>query len=403
MDARRAGIFGSPTIEGAEPVSGTTWTRIAVHASAAEPVRRGHPWVFQDAVPRVPVGEPVVLEARGAVVGWGLGDDGDIAVRVLGTEVPDRPDLAAILRDRIGRCDRLRTRMVDAPTDACRIVNGEGDGLGGLVVDRYGELAVVRLYARAWERWLDAIVAGVAALPWVTTIVRRYGVARVDGREGIEVLHGPAPAEVVVVQEGPMRLLVRPAHGQKTGMFLDQREHRALVGRWSAGRTVANLFAYHGGFSVAAALGGAARVTTVDLAPEAIADARENFVLNGLDPDQHAFVVADAFAWLPKGGVDLLIVDPPSLAHGARSVGAARSAYRKLHRHLADSVVRDGLLATSSCTSFLDEPTWRAAVEEGLQGGAWSWLHTSAAPPDHPVAAGHPEGRYLKFGLLRRR
>jgi 23S rRNA (cytosine1962-C5)-methyltransferase len=145
-------------------------------------------------------------------------------------------------------------------------------------------------------------------------------------------------------------------------------------------------------------------VVTVDLAPAAVEDARENFRLNGLDPDRHGFEVADAFTWRADQGTDLLILDPPSLARGRAAVDAARAAYRKLHRHHGETLAPGALLATSSCTSRLPEADWRAAVIEGLMPhGRWSWLHTSAAPPDHPVALGHPEGAYLKFALLARR
>ncbi|HMV65639.1 MAG TPA: class I SAM-dependent methyltransferase, partial [Myxococcota bacterium] len=154
-------------------------------------------------------------------------------------------------------------------------------------------------------------------------------------------------------------------------------------------------------FSVAAALGGASRVTTVDLAPAAVEDARENFRLNGIDPDLHAFEVADAFTWRARGGLDLLVLDPPSLAHDRKTAGAARSAYRKLHKHHAASLAADGLLATSSCTSWVDSAAWVAAVEQGLDGRDAAWLWRSGSPPDHPCAVGHPEGSYLKFGLLR--
>lgn len=379
---------------------------VSVPASAAAPVRRGHPWVYADAVRRHPAGTPVRLVGPdGALVGWGLADDGDIAVRVLDTQAPPGADaVVRTLRERIPRADAVRLRLLPPDTDALRVVHGAGDGLPGLVVDRYGELAVLRIYAAAWLPWLEAVVDAVAGLPWVGTVARRLGVSRVDGDEGLVVLRGPPPAEALVVHEHGMALLVRPHVGQKTGLFLDQRAHRARIGQIAAGRDVANLFAYTGGFSVAAALGGAARVTTVDLAPEAIADARETFRLNGLDPDDHAFEVADVFDWRPRGRPDLLIVDPPSLARGRRSDGAARAAYRKLHTRLGPFVPRDGLLATASCTARLSAASWRAAVEEGLGGlGPWSWLEVGEAPADHPVALGHPEGRYLKFGLLRRR
>lgn len=376
---------------------------VRIPRNTVGPVRHGHPWVYADRVVRLPAGTVVQLEDdRGEVVGWGLACDGPIAVRVLGAAepVPARPD--GEIAARIRRADALRVRIVEADTDAYRVVGGAGDGLPGLIVDRYGDVAIVRLYAAAWEPWLDTIVAAVSACPWVTTIARRYGVMRVDGRHGLDTLHGPDPAPEIVVHEHGMRLLVRVHTGQKTGMFLDQREHRRMVRGLASGRQVVNLFAYHGGFSVAAALGGAAHVTTVDVAPEAIADARENFRLNGLDPDAHAFEVADVFTWMPRNRPDLVIVDPPSLAKGAKARHAAEVAYRRLHHRLGPTVPRDGLLATSSCTAQLDAPAWQRAVEAGL-AGAWSWLHVSHAPPDHPVAAGHPEGAYLKFGVLRRR
>jgi 23S rRNA (cytosine1962-C5)-methyltransferase len=383
----------------------TKLARVTIPRSTELPLRHGHPWVYADVRVGAPPGTPVLLvTAAGEVVAWGMADVGDIAVRVMGPGDPGTVDLERVLGERIERADRLRTRLIAEPTDAYRVVNGEGDGLPGVVLDRYGHVAVLRLYSKAWEPHLQRLVAVIERLGWATVILRKLGVEKVDGAHGVVLLSGPEVPASVVVSEGAMRLMVQPGVGQKTGMFLDQREHRALVGRWSSGRVVANLFAYHGGFSVAAALGGAARVTTVDLAPAAIEDAKENFRLNGLDPDRHAFEVADAFAWSPRGRVDLLVVDPPALARGKSAASAARAAYRKLHRRLGSHVARDGLVATSSCTSWVDEPTWRGLVEEGLgASGQWSWLHTSGAPPDHPRAIGHAEGAYLKFGLLRRR
>jgi 23S rRNA (cytosine1962-C5)-methyltransferase len=153
---------------------------------------------------------------------------------------------------------------------------------------------------------------------------------------------------------------------------------------------------------LAAALGGAARVTTVDVAPEAIADAKENFRLNGLDPNHHRFETADIFKWELGETTDLMVIDPPSLARGKQAKSAAVRCYKQLHQRHAFCVTRDGLLATSSCTAQLSFQEWRAAVAQGLDPWGWSWLSESRAPPDHPVALGHPEGQYLKFSLLRR-
>lgn len=377
---------------------------LRISRAAARALRSGHPWFLRESGPPLEPGTVVELREGDRVVAWGLADDGPIAARVLGRGgVPSRA-LPAEIADRVHRADGVRTRLLPAATDAYRVVSSAGDGLPDLIADRYGALVVLRVYSRAWEPHLQSLVDAFARLPWCTTVARRLGVQRVDGEEGLRVLHGPAPAELLVIHEGDMALPVRPYVGQKTGLFLDQREHRALARRWASGRLVANLFAYNGGFSVAAALGGASRVTTVDLAPEAVADAREAFRLNGLDPDDHVFEVADAFAWRPTEAIDFLIVDPPALARGRGADTAAARAYRKLHLGLAPHVPRGGLLASSSCTARLDLAAWSSIIEEALtEHGDWSWHHRSGEPVDHPVTICHTEAHYLKFALLRRR
>ncbi len=363
----------------------------------------GHPWVFREGPERFEPGTVLRLDGPdGKRVAWGLADDGPVAVRVLGRG--DIEPVDRMLVDRLARADRARTMLVPSDTDAYRLVNGAGDGLPGLVMDRYGGLVVMKVYAAAWLPYLNEVVAALRKLGWVEAVYRRFGVTRVDGREGGEVLHGSEPTEAMVVREEGMRLLVRPLVGQKTGLFLDQRAHRSLIRGWSAGRQVANLFAYTGGFSVAAALGGAARVITLDIAPDAVEDAKETFRLNGIPVDAHGFEVADAFEWTPRGALGLLIVDPPSLARGKKAEGAALQAYKKLHRRLGPHVAREGLLASSSCTARLSLADWRQAVAQGLaRTGDWSWHWVSTEPVDHPTSLMHHEARYLKFALLRRR
>lgn len=372
--------------------------RLALTRDTVGTVARGHPWVYRDGLRgSAAVGEPVgLVDERDRIVAWGLFEGGAIPVRVLGREPMPVP---ALLERRLARAERLRRTLGD-DTDTYRVCHGEGDGLGGLVIDRYAGVAVVRLYSRAWEPHLDAVVAALRARPWVTAVYRRFGVGRVDDREGGEPLWGPEPPEALVVTEHGMKLLARLRSGQKTGLFLDQREHRRLVRAWADGRRVANLFSYNGGFSVAAALGGARRVVSVDIAPAAIDDAREVFRLNGLDPDRHGFEVADAFHWQGEP-VDLLVCDPPSLAHDRDADAAARKAYRDLHRHVG-GLTRE-LLATSSCTARLSFERWEEAVREGLKGhGAWTRQAAGVEPCDHPTGFAHPEARYLKFLLLAR-
>ena len=302
--------------------------RLALTKDTVGTVARGHPWVYRDGVRgSAAVGEPVLLvDDRNKVVAWGLFETGIIAVRVLGREPMDVP---ALLKRRIG--EAAKRRLIPPDTDAWRVLNGEGDGLGGLVVDRYADVAVVRLYSAVWERHLGAIVDALRGE--FTSVYRRLGVGTVDDREGGEALAGPMPPDGVLIREHGMRLLARVRTGQKTGLFLDQRENRRTIRSWSAGRSVVNLFSYNGGFSVAAALGGARRVVSVDIAPAAIEDAKENFRLNGLDPGAHGFVVADAFRWAGEKA-DLVILDPPSLAHAKDADAAAKKGYRDLNRQI---------------------------------------------------------------------
>ncbi len=332
---------------------------------------------------------------------FGLADEGPIAVRVLGREPCA---LAKLLQARIAAAEAWRQRVVPARTNTYRLINGAGDGLPGLVADRYAELLVLRLYSAAWEPHLGAVLDALAPLDWAESIARRLGVGRVDGAEGIKPLSGAPPAERLVVEECGLLMIARPAAGQKTGLFLDQRENRRLVGRWSAGLRVVNLFGYSGGFSLHAAAGGARRTVTVDLAEDALRDARENFALNGFDPGAHEFVRGDAFRWKPGRPADLVICDPPSLARAAAAVGAARKAYRELNAHAAAMVAAPGILVTASCTARMREDRWLEAVRKGMArvSGSWCQVHAAAEPADHPVALGHPEGRYLKLAAFRR-
>ncbi len=379
---------------------------VRIPPDTAHAIRRGHPWVFGQL--RLPEpGTPVQLGDSRGVVGWGLADRGAIRVRVLGRGPAPARLLEDVVRERFTRADAARVRVVSGQTDAWRVVNGAGDGLPGLVLDRYADVGVLKVYSEAWLVHRPQIVEAVRGLPWASSLLERFGVTRVTDRTDAEPRFGKPPESVVVTEHG-MKMLVRPWTGQKTGTFLDQRENRRWVGELAAGRRVANLFSYAGGFSVAAALGGASDVVTVDIAEPAIEDARENFRLNGLDPSHYAFEVTDAFAWHPSrsvrpGKLGLLIVDPPSLARKGASRGAAASAYRKLHARLSDSVERDGLVASASCTAQLSLEQWLDAVSEGLnKHGPYAWSGLSRAPADHPVAHGHPEGQYLKFALSRR-
>jgi 23S rRNA (cytosine1962-C5)-methyltransferase len=196
--------------------------------------------------------------------------------------------------------------------------------------------------------------------------------------------------------------------GQKTGLFLDHRDNRALLGRLAKDMTVLNLFAYTGAFSLYAARGGASRVTSVDIAPAAMRDAARNFSLNGFDPELHEFVAADCFKLLEdyvREGkqFDLVILDPPSLARSKDNRFAAARAYKKLNILALKCVREGGLLASASCTSQIGPDHFKEILlEAGLDTGRrLQILQENGHAPDHPVPMSFPEGRYLKFVLAR--
>jgi 23S rRNA (cytosine1962-C5)-methyltransferase len=356
----------------------------------------------------VTAGEEVsIVAADGQRVGRGIFDPGSpISVRVWtrGNVAID----ADLVRARILRAVAIRERLfADGRTTAYRLVHGEGDRMPGIVIDRYGDVGVVRADGVAAEvvvrRFAETIAQTLSATGIRSLVLR----AQPRGEAvSIERLSGqPSPATVEVAEHG-VPFLVDLAKGQKTGAFLDQRENRRRVGELAAGRSVLNLFSYAGGFSLHAALGGALRVTSVDVAAGAHATAQASFRLAGVDPGAHDFVTADAFAFLRQAhergaSWDLVVSDPPSFAPNEKSLGRALAQYRALHRACADVLSPGGIFCASSCSSHVDAPAFAATLDDAALGRYdLSLLELFGAPADHPTLAAWPEGRYLKFAVL---
>jgi 23S rRNA (cytosine1962-C5)-methyltransferase len=397
--------------------------RLAVSRAAALAVRRGSPWIYREAVSRPRErgakeerGEPgdgvEVVDDQGAFLAHGFWDpDSAIAVRVTSREPRERFGVHA-LATCIARAIARRDELFDlADTNAHRLCNGEGDGAPGVVVDRYAHVAVVRLdtpaLARVVEAAADAIARELAARGVTSLALHRGRDEAKGGGSKITELRGSKPPDRVEVVERGVRMEVDLARGQKTGAFLDQREDRALVRALARGRRRAlNLFSYAGGFSIAAALGGAARVTSVDLAAAAHATAQRTFRLNEVDPGAHAFVAADAFTFLEKARAegqrfDLVVSDPPSFAPNEKSRPRALAAYRKLHGACAAVLAEGGVFCASSCSSHVDAEAFLATLDAEATGrGDLRVLDVRGNPPDHPTLPGWPEGRYLKFAVL---
>ncbi len=363
-------------------------------------LRSGHPWIYRDRLPRhdLRVGEWVRIEA-GSAVAFGLYDDeGAIGVRLFSWEAP--PD-DAWWKAAVARSVRARDPLAAAGHTAYRLIHGEGDGLPALIADRYGRFAVIQPHAASLEPHLPLVARTLlreARLKGV--VVRRAG--------GLEVLAGEAPPPEETVIENGLRFLANVREGQKTGLFLDHREHRATVRELAREARVLNLFAYAGGFSVHALDGGAREVWSVDVAEAALRDAERNVALNDLPASRHRIAQEDVFAALPRWAeaherFELVILDPPSLARRKSQRSRAEAAYRRLNAGAARLVAPGGMLATASCTAQVSPKAFEGAVRAGLReaGRHGTVVHRGGQPADHPVPAAFPEGRYLKFVVFR--
>lgn len=372
-------------------------------------LRRGHPWVYRDAVARLEVRPGTVVTAideRNKFVVRGWADEGPIAIRVL--TVQDEPIDTALLRRRIDAADELRRRVIPEHTTAFRLLHGEGDRIPGVVCDVYGVYASLRLDGSAAVAWSDTIIE--AMVP----VFEHYGIIGAlvrSGRRGQQKLEhawGEFPPEEVHVEENGIVLSADLFRGQKTGLFLDHRPSRAAVRRLAHGLRVLDLYSYVGGFSSAAGLGGAQSVTTVDVAPGAIEHARKTWALNGLDPSRQTLVCADVPEFLKSQlasgqQYDLIIADPPSFAPNQAARYTALGAYRKLHQACLEILAPGGYFLAASCSSHIDDRDFQEVLVEAADKSrrALQVLDTWGAPPDHPRLLAFPEGNYLQVYLTK--
>ena len=393
--------------------------RLELQRGLGRHLRAGHPWVFRKAVeklPRIPPGSVVDLTEGGRFVARGYFDPlSPIAVRVLTRDLRETID-GDFFRRRVRSAWELRERLLDRTgTDSFRLVHGESDGLPGVVADLYAGTVVLKLYSAGLTPARGMLVDALRALPGVRAVLGRDQLQGEEDDEdgkggggGARLRWGEEPPDPVVILERGVRFEVDVRRGQKTGFFLDQRENRALVRRLSRGASVLNCFSFSGGFSVNAALGGATRVFSVDQDADAIALARENFGRNDLDPNAHDFLAADVFTLLSSfreegRRFDVVILDPPAFAKSQRAVEAAIDGYASLNRQALEVVAPGGLLVTASCSARVTPEAFEGAVKEaGFKAGVdLTLVEERYQPPDHPIRLQFPEGRYLKFLVLR--
>ncbi|MBI2988057.1 MAG: class I SAM-dependent rRNA methyltransferase [Deltaproteobacteria bacterium] len=374
------------------------------------PVLNGHPWIFSGAIERVEddsdsAGITDVLDSEGRWLARGIySPRSQIRVRLL-TWQDETIDQLFFTR-RLSQAAALREEHLASTCNAYRLVNGDGDFLPGLVVDRYGDFFVVQFFTAGMDSLRGLVVDSLSALfPFRGIYERSEGGVREE--EGLApasgVLQGEEPPELTEIEEHRLKFLVDIRKGQKTGFFLDQRENRLLLYSLARDKTVLNCFAYTGAFAAYALRGGAKQVISVESSRPAVELARQNFALNGLSVSDGELLKADAFAHLKhcKNQFDIVIVDPPSLALKRADVLAASGSYKFLNLHALRLLKPAGLLLTFCCSQHLSLDLFQkiifgAAVDSGRKV---QLLKRLGHPLDHPVSLHHPEGEYLK-GLL---
>jgi 23S rRNA (cytosine1962-C5)-methyltransferase len=362
-------------------------------------IAEGHPWVYHNHLPRhdLETGEWVRVQA-GKAFAYGLYDDrSTIAVRLFGREEPS----SSLIQQRVQAALEWRAALFDSSTNAHRLISGENDFLPGVTVDRYERYAVVQTYADCLDTILPDVIKALSK-----SSLGLKGILRRNEDKQLEALWGQLPPPELTVLENGLKIIANLYDGQKTGLFLDHRDNRAFLERLSNGKTVLNLFAYTGAFSLYAARGGASKVSSVDIAPAAMKDAARNFALNGFDPEAHEFIAADCFALLEQYAregrrFDLVILDPPSLARSKDNRFAAARAYKKLNALALRCVNDGGLLATASCTSQISPEQFKDILLEAASDAKKrvQIVQENGQAMDHPVT--FFEGRYLKFVLTR--
>ncbi|MGH7986821.1 MAG: class I SAM-dependent rRNA methyltransferase [Candidatus Binataceae bacterium] len=384
--------------------------RIVLKRGRDKPVRGGNPWIFSQAIDLVepsslePGATVEIADAAGAALGYGhYNPQTTIAVRMLASR--DEPGPDRIVDYRISHAMRLRERIIAGETDCYRLVNGDGDGFPGVVIDRYGDAFVVQLLTAGADRMRDRIVAALEKLMHPRSVIERSQGA-VRKREGLEdragLLHGEDLSEVVVFENG-IRIQVDLAHGQKTGYFLDQRDSRMSVRRLAA-TSVLDAYCYAGGFTLAALVGGATRVVAIDTSARALSWARRNLTLNAYADAPVEFIHGEAAHYMAQCAPEfnLIVLDPPPLARSIKDVARAGHLYVELNALAMRALRPGGYLMTFSCSAhFRGEDFVRAVrIAQAKSGRNFRMIARLGAAPDHPVLLGHPEGEYLTGVML---
>ena len=395
--------------------------KLILRKGREESLRRFHPWVFSGAVAEIQgrpaEGDIVAVHASdGTLLAYGHYQIGSIAVRVLSfDDAALRPDFfeqriaaALAMRRTVGLAGVSGAAGV---TNCYRLVHGEGDNLPGLIIDYYDGVCVMQAHSVGMFRSKNRICEALKTVygPTLKAVYDKSS-GTAPFKAGLDLVDGylyradSFNDDEQIVSENGHRFYVNWTSGQKTGFFLDQRENRALVGRYAAGRNVLNLFCYTGGFSIYALAAGALHVDSVDCSGKAMSMVDRNVALNGVDPSRHTSYCEDAIDFIkksPDGKYDLIVVDPPAFAKHRGVLRNALRAYQRLNAAAIAKVAPGGLVFTYSCSQVVDKEAFALAVFSAAAsvGRRVRILDRLNQPADHAVNIYHPEGEYLK-GLL---
>ncbi|MFZ9232667.1 MAG: class I SAM-dependent rRNA methyltransferase [Hylemonella sp.] len=380
-------------------------------------LRRWHPWIFDSAVAKggADRGETVRVEsAQGEFLAWAaFSPESKIRARVWSFEESQRID-AAYLSTLVRRAVRARQRM-DIQSDSLRLVHGEADYLPGLIVDRYGDTLVAQFLSAGVERFKAALTQALLAETGLSKLYERSDTS-FRAMEGLPEVSGWLCGEgsvELVLREHDWQLALNIAEGHKTGFYLDQRDSRkkfADAARRLQFQRVLNCYCYTGGFTVAALMAGAARVTSIDSSAVALDKARANLVLNRLDLARADFLDADVNASLRQfhqegRSFDAIVLDPPKFAPTAAHAERAARAYKDINRLAFKLLEPGGLLFTYSCSGGISPELFHKIVASaGTDAGVDGYiLERLGGAPDHPMTISFPEGEYLKGLVVMRK
>lgn len=379
----------------------------------SESLRRFHPWIFSGAITRIPEslqeGDLVrIIDENKKFMALGHYQIGSIAVRVL--SFTERPIDKQFWVERLSEAYQVRKHLdlVRPDNDIYRLVHGEGDQLPGLIIDIYGETAVMQAHSVGMhccrqeiaEALIDACEGSVKHVYYKSETTLPYK-AELHQENGFLV----GGDETNIATENGLKFHIDWLKGQKTGFFIDQRENRKLLESYSKGKSVLNMFCYTGGFSVYAMRGGATLVHSVDSSSKAIDLTRANAELNFPGDKRHEAFAEDAFKFLEQAGgdYDLVILDPPAFAKHKGALHNALKGYTRLNNIAFQKIRKGGIVFTFSCSQAVNKDQFRLAVftAAAQSGRHVRILHQIHQPADHPINIYHPEGEYLKGLVLQ--